>query len=441
MARFILLSVGLFFFLFSFTCLKEKEKRATVRSFFFFLVNALFFGLSFLLPISFQKIFSSAIVILFFFFLILSVIPFEKKCSIRIIYPIQKVDERDVIFSRTDLIPGTETYKEYYERHPEFKEIDDKIRKSPPLLQPGSTLYHALTSELAQSEFDFLEAQLKLVNGQVNSDKIYLEAEEATHWIKKLTSYLGAKLVGIAQPDKAFYYSHVGRGPEPYGQKIELNHSFAIAFAVEMSFNQISQAPSPPVVVETGKQYVEAARISIILANYIRSLGYQARAHIAGSNYQAILPAIAYQAGLGELGRLGILITPQYGPRVRLGLVTTNLPLIPDKPITFGVQNFCEKCLKCAINCPSQAIDNGVKKNVRGVEKWPLKVEKCYQFWRKIGTDCAVCIYLCPYSKPRNLVHNSIRTVIKYSPLLRRISVEADNLFYGKNLLLIKLKK
>ena len=179
---------------------------------------------------------------------------------------------------------------------------------------------------------------------------------------------------------------------------------------------------------------MEVAKISIILANYIRSLGYPARAHIAGSNYQAILPPLAYLAGLGELGRLGILVTPEYGPRVRLGLVTTDLPLIPDKPKIFGVQNFCKKCLKCAINCPAQAIEYGEKKEVRGVEKWLLQAEKCYQFWKKIGTDCAICIRVCPYSRPNNFFHNIIREGIKISPFLRLISMKADFLFYGKKM-------
>jgi reductive dehalogenase len=332
------------------------------------------------------------------------------------------------------LEPGSENYKKYYKEHPELKKIDDRIRKLPTLFEPGAILYSPLESKLARSEFDFLESQLRLVDGEVNDERIEIETEKVTEWIKKLTFYLGAKLVGICEPNEAFYYSHVGRGCEPYGKKILLKHKYAIVFAVEMFFEQILHAPFPSTVIETGKQYVEAAKISIILANFIRSLGYSARAHIAGSNYQAILPPIAYQAGLGELGRIGILITPQYGPRVRLGLITTDLPLIPDRPKIFGVQNFCEKCLKCAINCPSQAIEYGEKKEIRGVEKWSLNAEKCYQFWKKIGTDCAICVKVCPYSKPHNIFHNIIRVGIKFSPFFRNISIKADSLFYGKKI-------
>lgn len=87
-----------------------------------------------------------------------------------------------------------------------------------------------------------------------------------------------------------------------------------------MKYGMVSNAPFPPTVIETGRKYLECAFISIIIANYIRNLDYSARAHIAGSNYQGILPPLAYLAGLGELGRIGIIVTEEYGPRVRLDL-------------------------------------------------------------------------------------------------------------------------
>jgi epoxyqueuosine reductase QueG len=111
----------------------------------------------------------------------------------------------------------------------------------------------------------------------------------------------------------------VGRGPGSYGEEIILDHRFAVAFAVEMDVAMVAAAPDAPVIVETAKKYVEAARIAIILADCLRRLGYAARAHIAGSNYQVLVPPIAWEAGLGELGRLGILITPKFGPRARPG--------------------------------------------------------------------------------------------------------------------------
>jgi reductive dehalogenase len=194
----------------------------------------------------------------------------------------------------------------------------------------------------------------------------------------------------------------------------------------------VASAPKEPVIVETGKKYVEAAKISIIVANFIRRLGYPARAHIAGSNYQAMLPPLAWLAGLGELGRLGILITSKYGPRARLGLITTDLPLVADKPRKLGIQNFCHKCKKCARNCPAQAIPYEEKVEENGVMRWMLNREECYKFWRKAGTDCAVCIYVCPYSKSDNAFHNFIRIMAQNSSAAQSLSVWADDFFYGR---------
>jgi reductive dehalogenase len=218
---------------------------------------------------------------------------------------------------------------------------------------------------------------------------------------------------------------------------IELKHKYAIVFALEMDLEMVASAPQAPVIVETANKYVEAAKISITVANFIRRLGYPARAHIAGSNYQAILPPIAWEAGLGELGRLGILITSRYGPRARLGLITTDLPLITDKPKLFGIQDFCQRCQKCATNCPAQVIPNGDKIEENGVLKWVLNREECYRFWRKSGTDCAVCIYVCPYSKLDNTFHKFIRRTTEKSSAFQALYIWGNDFFYGR----IPLKK
>jgi reductive dehalogenase len=201
-----------------------------------------------------------------------------------------------------------------------------------------------------------------------------------------------------------------------------------------MEYEPVESAPRLPISRETVRRYLQAARISINLAATIRSRGYSARAHIAGSNYQIILPAVAYEAGLGELSRMGYLITPDLGPRVRLGAVTTDLPLDADEPITFGVDDFCRRCRKCASNCPSAAIPVSAKTWVRGVEKWQLNAERCLQFWRVIGTDCGLCMRVCPFSHPPNLIHSLVRAGIRRSAFARAVSVAGDDLLYGNKL-------
>ena len=90
-------------------------------------------------------------------------------------------------------------------------------------------------------------------------------------------------------------------------------------------------------------------------------------------------------------------------------------------------------CKKCANNCPAQAIPFGEKTEENGTLKWVLNREGCYKFWRKAGTDCAKCLYVCPYSKPQNWFHNSLRKLISQSSTAQRISLWADDYFYGSN--------
>jgi len=199
-----------------------------------------------------------------------------------------------------------------------------------------------------------------------------------------------------------------------------------------MDYAHVEAAPGLAITEETARQYLRGAQISITLADYLRSRGYPARAHIAGSNYQIMLPPVAHDAGLGELGRMGYLISPKLGARVRLGAVTTDLPLVTDRPIAFGVQDFCDKCLKCTLNCPSGAIPTRGQTEVRGVHKWPLNADKCLYYWRKVGTDCGLCMRVCPYSHPPALVHNVVRAGIRRSSLARQVALWGDDVFYGR---------
>jgi ferredoxin len=422
-----------FFVLFSFFSLLEKEKRAfllsTLSLLLFIILNLIFFLFKFPLKGWMFGIFSVLVALAILSLLFL---PMRKK-SVEIIGEQEKIDERDVIFARFDYQGGTKIFDEYYKRRPENKEIDDEIRKIPDILSPPHMKKNPLMCSLASAEFDFLEHQITQVFGKKDAKKIEMSPLANTHVMNKIIHYLGSDCCGITTLNQSYVYSHVGRGPEPYGREISLKHKYAIAFALEMDFGMVAAAPKAPVIVETGKKYIEAARISIIVADFIRRLGYSARAHIAGSNYQTVLPAIAWEAGLGELGRLGTLITWKYGARARLGLVTTDLPLLAEKPNVYGIQNFCQKCLKCARNCPAQAIPFGEKKEEKGVLKWVLNREECYKFWRKAGTDCAVCMFVCPYSKPDNLFHNLIRQLTTRSSLSQTLSIWGDDLFYGRS--------
>lgn len=123
-------------------------------------------------------------------------------------------------------------------------------------------------------------------------------------------------------------------------------------------------------------------------------------------NDTALAIPLAIKAGLGEYGRHGLVITPEYGPNVRFGKTFTDMPLDHDRPIRFGVEEMCSTCGICADACPSQAIPNGEpsalrhnRSNLEGVTKWTVDGEACFGYWAKINSDCSVCIRVCPYSR------------------------------------------
>ncbi len=107
-------------------------------------------------------------------------------------------------------------------------------------------------------------------NGFVNTNE--LELTDITNQLKIKILKMGASEVGITKLDSRFIYSHIGRGPEPYGQEIDLNHKYAIVFTLEMDYEAVEQAPDIPITEETAKQYLNGANISVSIAKYIRSL-------------------------------------------------------------------------------------------------------------------------------------------------------------------------
>ncbi len=139
----------------------------------------------------------------------------------------------------------------------------------------------------------------------------------------------------------------------------------------------------------------------------------------------------AVDAGLGELGRNGFLVSRRYGNRSRLAAVTTTAPLVCDTPVDMGVQEFCRICLKCARTCPSGSIPDGDKTTVRGVSKWQLDDRSCYEFWHKVGSNCGICMRNCPYSHPQYLVHRLGALAARNSFVARRLLSWADDFFYG----------
>lgn len=223
--------------------------------------------------------------------------------------------------------------------------------------------------------------------------------------IKQVARLYGADLVGITVVKPVWVYSHYyDRETMAYG-RLDMPLKYAIVMGLEMDFESIRRSPGYEASGATSTIYSKMAEVTSKLAKYIRGLGYPA---VPSGNDTAQNIPLAIDAGLGELGRLGLLLTPEFGGRQRLCKVFTDLPLEPDKAIDFGIQSFCEKCLHCAHVCPAQAIPRGERSlertsisNRPGIKRWHVNVSKCFQFWvSNRGVDCSNCIAACPWSYP-----------------------------------------
>jgi len=218
--------------------------------------------------------------------------------------------------------------------------------------------------------------------------------------IKDAARTFGADLVGICELNRQWVYSHDGNG-DPI--EIPPEHKYAIVMAIAMDPSAIQTSPTFSAATAVGVGYSRMAFTIACLAEFIRNLGYQA---ISMGNDTALSIPLAIDAGLGELGRNGLLITPEYGPCVRLCKVFTDLPLEPDRPIAFGVADTCRRCRKCAEACEVGAIQSepepsfkvACPSNNRGILRWAVNHDKCYSFWIENGTDCSTCIAVCPFT-------------------------------------------
>ena len=410
---------------------RENEKRASMI-FGAILFVVLVFDVSVLLienhTLTIVSLWFVLIILVLGFVLIL---PFKKSGSYDFIIPKGRIDERDVMFSRNELKVGTDDFTEYYARKPENKLADDNFRKLPGLLSNTSREYNPFHFASSNASFSTVGAFDKEVEADVNSSVIPIIPEEISNYIKVWAKKLGALDCGITYLHDYHIYSHGGR-KERRGKVFNKKHKFAIAFTVEMEKEMVDAAPKSVVVMESGQQYLEAGRIAIQLTKFIGNIGYEARAHIDG-NYEVVCPLVARDAGLGEIGRMGILMTPKRGPRVRIAVVTTNIPLIVDIPKPdYSVIDFCTICKKCAHSCPSQAISFNDREEINGVLRWQINQEHCFTLWCKLGTDCSHCLSVCPYSHENNALHNLIRLGIRNNYVFRRLALKMDDVFYGK---------
>ncbi len=344
--------------------------------------------------------------------------------------PTARVDERDTMFARMERRSGTPAYEDYYDRRPERRSVDDRLRGRPGLCRPGGLHFDAVVAQETEAWFEKIGAIRPDPEIVTRWAARLCGAGDVTDTVRAMLLDLGAVTAGFAPVSEPFVYTHKGRFDEGYGRPVELAHPSAAVFLVEMDLEAMRRAPKAETIRESARQYYRAAEISLGAAAALEEAGFGATAH-HDAHYDVILPPLAVRAGLGEVGRNNIMIADRFGSRVRIGAVTTDAPVRFDRPRSLGAAHFCEICVKCAENCPSHAIATGEREEIRGVSKWPTNVERCYGYWRQVGTDCGVCMACCPFSHDDNAFHRVVRFLVRRAPVLHRFLSWCDDVFYG----------
>jgi epoxyqueuosine reductase len=236
--------------------------------------------------------------------------------------------------------------------------------------------------------------------------------QHASDLIKRITHAFGATLVGITELNPDWCYQGVLRGVGETQWEKPDHWKYAIVFASPHEWDQMYVNPTYGTSFDA---YARERDIAGKLETFIKELGYPARSHTPPFMYDVVTPPIAIDAGLGEVARNGICMTPELGCNARLAVVTTDIPMAVDKPIDIGIREFCKKCKICADACPSGAISHKDDvEEVRGYKRWVINDELCFHSWASVATSklprgCRVCIAVCPYTRKNNWIHAAAR--------------------------------
>ncbi|RLJ59337.1 reductive dehalogenase [Litoreibacter meonggei] len=245
--------------------------------------------------------------------------------------------------------------------------------------------------------------------------------------IKAALYWLGVDAAGLSACPDWVYYSH-----DAAGQPIMPYHSNAISMIIDQGHETMEGASGDDWIAcaQSMRAYLRFSLLGGVLAEHLRRLGYTARVHSVMDD-EVLHPPLLLLSGLGEVSRIGeVILNPFLGPRLKSGVVTTNMPLTHDKPIDFGLQKFCEACNKCARECPSGAITAGPKLMFNGYEIWKSDSQKCttYRVAQKNGAMCGRCMKTCPWNLEGLFAEAPFRKLAMTLPQAAKALAKLDDL-------------
>ncbi|MDR6223385.1 4Fe-4S dicluster domain-containing protein [Methanococcoides alaskense] len=335
-------------------------------------------------------------------------------------------DERDALFSRLQLKKGSKEYDNYYSLNPGNEEPDMKLKMklfsnkstgkgmpdkeksggkpsgNPFMKIGGDTSDHEYASAQLMQEYQRIASEVddQAYNMAVNSRKREIPAETMSILIKEFVKLSGIDVVGITKVEPGDLYTHRGFNKKSYeyGEKVEHRFEYAIVFAAPLELDYINRGPNKELLMATMLGYAKSSELAARLVMYIKDLGYDAITD-SSTSYESPLSFLGEKAGLGQMGRCNAVVNPKYGNRTKFAAVHTNLPLVEDEMIDFGLDEFCEICRCCEDNCPSKAISHESSVSEDGRKYWEHDATSCMEMWARMGTSCGVCMSACPFSQ------------------------------------------
>jgi epoxyqueuosine reductase len=253
------------------------------------------------------------------------------------------------------------------------------------------------------------------------------DAERLTHHIKAVGYFLKADIVATCRVPESAYYSH-----DKQGNLIAPRFGQAVIVVMRKEPGAMAASTGRDWMGDpiSFQAYQHLGMVAETIANYIRRLGWEAAPQYGPSfvdRYSVLLPPLLLAAGVGEVSRAGIILNPYLGLGFKAAAVLTDMPLVADSPIDFGLRSFCRRCKICARNCPSGAISTDDMVMYNGYETWKLDTKRCasFNFTNSHGTMCNRCVKSCPWTSPPTWQHNLVRGTVIRSRLAQRVAIRA----------------
>ena len=310
-----------------------------------------------------------------------------------------RFDERDTVFARLHWDTDASFFEEEYRSGAMKRIAKGEVGYSRiefARLLASWTVHDCFGGAFSWRRLGQADSAMMQAGRHIAEDPTIMSAE-----VKKTATLFGADVVGIARADPHWIYSH-DRSGDPID--IPESHGYAIVMGIAMDREAVQTSPSYASAAATGTGYSRMAFAIACMAQFLRNLRYGA---IPMGNGTALSIPLAIDAGLGQLGRNGLLVTPEFGPCVRLCKIFTDLPLEPDRPVDFGLEETCRMCTRCADACEAEAIsvsrepsfEVACPSNRPGVLRWAVHADRCYDFWIRNTAACSNCIAACPFTQ------------------------------------------